>query len=50
MSKDLGDVHGECKAYAALATAYQELGQPQDALEYLKHYLIFAEKIGTISW
>ncbi|OQR86797.1 hypothetical protein ACHHYP_09949 [Achlya hypogyna] len=48
LCKNLGDVDGECKAYAALATTFEALGHTQQAMDYLKEYLGVAEKIDNV--
>ncbi|EQC34728.1 hypothetical protein SDRG_07542 [Saprolegnia diclina VS20] len=48
LCKNLGDVDGECKAYAALATTFEALGHTQQAMDYLKEYLVVAEKIDNV--
>ena len=45
ITKELGDLQGQCKATSILALALESLGQPQEALEQLTTFANLADQI-----
>jgi hypothetical protein len=46
ITKELGDMHGQCKATSVLALALESLGHQQEALKQLTTFASLADQIG----
>lgn len=46
ITKELGDLHGQCKATSVLALALESLGHQQEALKQLTTFASLADQIG----